>query len=63
MQESESECHIDRLALYRIAAELDATTDDAMECGRWYSVCRWCRECIEWQEVGAPAREAEYFIV
>ncbi|MHB8474067.1 MAG: CRISPR-associated endonuclease Cas2 [Gammaproteobacteria bacterium] len=57
------ECTLDNAALdtlrARIGAEIDAVEDSV----RWYPVCAWCGDRIEWQGTSAAVADPAYFIV
>ena len=57
------ECVLDNDALatlrQRVGTEIDAATDSV----RWYPVCTWCRDRIQWQGSGGAAQDPPYLIV
>lgn len=57
------ECTLDNAALdilrARIGAEIDAGEDSV----RWYPVCVWCGDRVEWQGTSAAVEDPPYFIV
>lgn len=61
VQYSVFECRLDNQALAGLRTAINNELAPADQV-RWYPLCRYCQESIQWQGKGQPARDDGYFI-
>jgi CRISPR-associated protein Cas2 len=57
------ECTLDNATLDTLRERVGAEIDVASDSVRWYPVCTWCSDHIQWQGTGGAVQDPPYFIV
>ena len=61
VQYSIFECWLQHPDVEALRAAVQALLEEADQV-RWYPLCQWCANTVEWQGRGAPADNPDYFI-
>ena len=62
VQFSVFECWLNRPELITLRSRLQQEIQDG-DSLRWYPLCRWCSQSIDWQGQGAPAEDADFHLL